>query len=96
MMMFRKTVKNVSAEYMLRLIVKFLNRRDQESENLWYVLSALRGPDKDRDYKKIKYITTARIRGVIGILPWADCLVDHGPIVTDLGTERGIVGSHFI
>lgn len=59
----------------LERIVKFLNRNDVESRKLWWILSALRGPDKDENYDSeelpypTKYSTTAVIRNAIGLVP---------------------------
>jgi hypothetical protein len=61
--------KDRSAKLMLEQIVKFLQTDDQESENLWNILTALRGPDIDSGnlQEDVKNRTTARIRGTIGL-----------------------------
>ena len=54
-----------SARKMLASIVKFLQVEDEESVDLWAILTALRGPDSG-DYA-VKQATTARLRHVIGL-----------------------------
>jgi len=58
------------AKLMLDAIVKFLNVGDQESVNLWGVLTALRGPDSGND--EIKGLTTSRLRHDIGLREYSN------------------------
>jgi hypothetical protein len=70
---------------MLDSIISFLNNAPyEESRQLWDVLTALRGPDDNNT--SLKSITTARIRGVLGLRPngAAGAVVDDGvPIHND-------------
>ena len=50
---------------LLDTIVTVLNGPRTEAKQLWNVLTALRGPDSDSSY--LKDLTTARIRGAIGL-----------------------------
>lgn len=45
--------------------LKILIRKCETEEQLWFVLTALRGPDSGD--KILKYLTTGRIRSIIGI-----------------------------
>jgi hypothetical protein len=56
-----------SAKQMLTEIVNFLNKEDEASTILWDILAALRGPDKYSPGLVVKELTTARIRGMIGL-----------------------------
>jgi hypothetical protein len=49
-----------TAKQMLKLIDRFLEHRDAESDRLWWVLTALRGPDSDNWNEKMQ--TTAHVR----------------------------------
>lgn len=54
----------------LKRIVEFLNYNagdDDDSDNLWNVLSALRGPDVDDHMEALKLSTTSVIRHAIGL-----------------------------
>lgn len=51
----------------LKRIVEFLNRGDEDSESLWVVLSALRGPDVPDRFEELKAATTAVIRHTAGL-----------------------------
>ena len=46
-------------------VVKVLNDGGNESRLLWYVLTALRGPDNDDD--SVKHRSTTHLRGAIGL-----------------------------
>lgn len=59
------TGKERSARKMLAQIVKFLQVGDEESADLWNILTALRGPDSGNN--ELKQATTSRLRHVIGL-----------------------------
>ena len=64
---------------MLDSIISFLNNAPyEESRQLWDVLTALRGPDDNNT--GLKSVTTARIRGVLGLRPngASGAVVDNG------------------
>ena len=52
---------------LLDTIVTVLNGPRTKAKQLWDVLTALRGPDSDSDSSQLKDLTTARIRGAIGL-----------------------------
>lgn len=61
-----------TAQSILKDIVDFINTADTyDASNLWFVLSALRGPDDSGNVQgdKLKDFTTARIRSAIGLKP---------------------------
>jgi hypothetical protein len=58
----------------LGLIVEFLEQGDDSSRQLWSILTALRGPDQNRNRvdefdaaTRLKHLTTAKIRRAIGM-----------------------------
>lgn len=60
----RDTVKAI-----LDPVVEFLNQDNNESQELWNILTALRGPDNEDSI--LKSLTVARIRYAIGLKPMA-------------------------
>lgn len=74
-----------TAKQMIDSIVVFLNNRTrEESRQLWDVLSALRGPDSD-DSHMLKDVTTARLRGAIGLRQQSFAVVSYSePIYKDV------------
>lgn len=52
---------------LLDQLVEFLNRRDQDAQKLWWVLSSLRGPDDISTPGDVKYATTSVLRYEIGL-----------------------------
>lgn len=72
---------NEEARQILDTIVAFMSRPDLEDDtlamliakqSLWWILTALRGPDTYDD--TLKELTTARIRGAIGLKLNSDML----------------------
>ena len=59
------TKREREAKKLLQNIVKFVNVADKTAEQVWDILTALRGPDSGA-YELKKY-TTARLRAVIGL-----------------------------
>jgi hypothetical protein len=57
-------VKKVMVE-----IVDIFNMDGAGTRHLWNLLTALRGPDSDDE--ELKFVTTGRIRAVIGMRPYA-------------------------
>jgi len=73
---------------LLKEIADFLNVGDDEAGKLWYVLSALRGPDVNpEDSIDIKYATTGVIRHHIGLTNPRFNLAD---VVADKPASAGV------
>jgi hypothetical protein len=53
------------AKAVLDRVVNILNEGTSISEQVWWILGGLRGPDSDNEVLKRK--TTARVRGTLGI-----------------------------
>lgn len=60
-----KTSRKKHTVKLIEQIVESLNFQDEESRNLWYVLTALRGPDNEGSALKAE--TTAKLRRAIGL-----------------------------
>ena len=91
-----------TAEEIIKEIVEFLNAPNVNGEGrkLWYVLTALRGPDvdsfgPDNDFQgATKSITTASLRGAIGLTEDNEYFhVNTKPLV--LRKERNHFNDHF-
>lgn len=76
------TGKERSARKMLASIVKFLQVGDQESVDLWAILTALRGPDSGDD--ELKQATTSRLRHAIRLREY-----ESGPFWSHFCTSQG-------
>ena len=61
----KKELTKREAQQALKSLVKSLNKGGTHAGLLWSILSALRGPDSE-DFQ-VKSLTTARIRGAIGL-----------------------------
>jgi hypothetical protein len=64
-------------------------RDDQIRQDFWAIVSALRGPDSD-DYH-LKWLTTARVRAVIGVDPSSPIDVNTEPLTTNELDERRVM-----
>lgn len=60
-------IKRERAKVALAELVAVLNDGGEASMELWDILSALRGPDTENLH--IKDLSTAKIRGAIGVIP---------------------------
>lgn len=97
----KKPVKKTTHSFkpLLKQIVKFLNEAGPESRELWDVLTALRGPDNNREIDK--NAATAVIRHAVGLKGYTR---DYSFVVLPDSVqsaeqrqvlEREIVDSHF-
>ena len=70
-------------------VVRVLNGPRDEAKQLWDILTILRGPDNDDGYLKV--ITTAPLRGAIGIRPGASgAIVNNSkPFAANLDVTEG-------
>lgn len=82
---------------LIKTIIADLNKGDGGSEALWKILTALRGPDTGSRAEKIKYRTTSRLRGVLGLKDrTVGAIVDKGkPEEGFSPADRDVVGHHF-
>lgn len=76
----------------LKRIMKFLHRDDDQSKNLWHVLTALRGPDEGSF--DVKDATTAVLRHALG-LRYDDNGAVTGPDSEFFAQERGRIFHEF-
>lgn len=76
---------SVTVKQLIDSMVSFLNTRPREEAHLlWDILSALRGPDAAHS-EVLKEITTARVRGAVGLKPTSFAIVDtQEPIYKDM------------
>lgn len=61
------TKNKVKAIKAIKNLVAILNSSGVESAHLWALMSAMRGPDNDGGNSGLKWRTTARIRGAVGL-----------------------------
>ena len=59
------TKREREAKKLLQNLVKFLNKADGAAEQVWDILTALRGPDSNDE--GLKNLTTGRLRSCIGL-----------------------------
>jgi hypothetical protein len=78
-----------SAESLVTEIVDFLNHSG-EAEQLWQILTALRGPDDDNDF--IKDHTTARFRYALGLHDTGRATVIAEPLEVSSDETEGPMG----
>lgn len=67
--------------------------KDMVDEHLWNVLSALRGPDDSNS--DLKWVTTARVRHILGISPGLGLAVNSTPEPA-AGIGEFLASMHFI
>jgi hypothetical protein len=82
----KKATDMLRAKRLLAEIISFINEDTESSHRLWSILTSLRGPD-NMD-KKLKSVTTARIRGRIGLKSYMfdisnEPLVSSSVVATD-------------
>lgn len=58
-------LRRYRAKRLIKQIVRFVGQDNREADNLWAILTSLRGPDHGDQL--IKWVTTAALRGAIGI-----------------------------
>lgn len=89
-----KNTKEVNE--MLHQLVRVLNKPTASSRWLWNVLTALRGPDKSNTGYE-KNLTTARLRGALGLNGHVGFEISHSELITRLESELPdqTVGAHF-
>lgn len=85
---------NKQARKLLDEVVKFINQADRDAaENLWNILTALRGPDDDT--RLVKAQTTERIRSIIGLQDGSTFTVSHAKLTATALQERCSQHHHF-
>ena len=77
----------------LARIVRFLNKNNDQSESLWSVLTALRGPDSNDWDEKLP--TTCVIRSVIGLRQDFDMATVEPETERNAGIRANIKSGHF-
>lgn len=83
---------------LVKTIIADLNKGDGGSKALWKILTALRGPDaRSGSADQIKYRTTSRLRGVLGLKNEAiGAVVYYEEPEEGLSpADRDVVGYHF-
>ena len=74
--------KSATAKSALSIVVEVLNANNAESQYLWDILTALRGPDNGDVY--VKHLTTAALRGAIGLKSSNyGAIINHNPLVVN-------------
>lgn len=73
----------MTSNEILETVISYLNHGDHGE--VWAILSALRGPDSGND--ELKYLTTARIRAVLG-LQVCGLMVNYHPLNDEQKVER--------
>lgn len=65
-----KLSRREEARRLIKELAVFLNGQDDAARQLWYVLTALRGPDKSFDGRSlVKQATTEKLRFAFGLTP---------------------------
>lgn len=98
----RKVTRRRETRELVDTLVANLNVGDEASRSLWEILTALRGPDQEsNDADEIKYRTTSRFRGLIGMestigLYPVGAIVYHEKPSDVLPNDSIVVGHHFL
>jgi hypothetical protein len=71
----KAVLTEMTVNQVIDMVVRVLNGPRDQAKQLWDVLTILRGPDNDDTY--LKAITTAPLRGAIGLNPGTGAVINH-------------------